>query len=703
MHQFLITTSKGLDSLLSDEIKLRCPDVSTSVKPGQVFFDGELEHAYQLCLWSRLANRVLLKLGESEIKHADDLYQLISSINWGQHFSVNNSFVIDFIGTNNEIRNSQFGALKVKDAIVDQFNDLYEQRPSVAKQKPDIRIQCRLRRNRVSVYLDLSGESLHIRHYRQRAGAAPIKENLASAMLMRSGWTNSMDKPLLDPMCGSATVAIEGALMAARIAPGLAREHWGFNAWKGHDEQLWLSLKDKALDAKTDNLPPIYANDIDPHLIRIAKENAKLAGVEQFIQFTTTDALALKLPEGQVGYLVSNPPYGERLSEVTNLLPVFKKWGEHLKTHFLSWHLSLLTSNRDLFKQLRMVAKKDYKLFNGTLDCVLVNYELDEKNSEIKPDVEISNDFLNRLNKNLQRLKKWKSKQDTNCYRVYDADLPEYNVAVDCYGDKVVVQEYAAPKNIPEHKIQKRMNDVILSVPKALEVDVSDVIVKTRQRQKSKEQYQKLDKKQEFFEVYENGAKFLVNLTDYLDTGLFLDHRVARKMTKDMSAKKDVLNLFAYTGSVSVFAALGGAKSVTTVDMSKTYLDWAKRNFALNGLNSPYAPYQFEQADCLSWLSGHNGKYDLIFVDPPSFSNSKRMDKTWAVQRDYLGLIRHCRRCLNKNGQIVFSNNLRNFKIDIEALNAMDLSVKDITTASIPEDFKRNKKIHNCWILSDAS
>ena len=703
MHQFLITTSKGLDSLLSDEIKLRCPDVSTSVKPGQVFFDGELEHAYQLCLWSRLANRVLLKLGESEIKHADDLYQLISSINWGQHFSVNNSFVIDFIGTNNEIRNSQFGALKVKDAIVDQFNDLYEQRPSVAKQKPDIRIQCRLRRNRVSVYLDLSGESLHIRHYRQRAGAAPIKENLASAMLMRSGWTNSMDKPLLDPMCGSATVAIEGALMAARIAPGLAREHWGFNAWKGHDEQLWLSLKDKTLDAKTDNLPPIYANDIDPHLIRIAKENAKLAGVEQFIQFTTTDALALKLPEGQVGYLVSNPPYGERLSEVTNLLPVFKKWGEHLKTHFLSWHVSLLTSNRDLFKQLRMVAKKDYKLFNGTLDCVLVNYELDEKNSEIKPDVEISNDFLNRLNKNLQRLKKWKSKQDTNCYRVYDADLPEYNVAVDCYGDKVVVQEYAAPKNIPEHKIQKRMNDVILSVPKVLGVDASDVFVKTRQRQKGKEQYQKLDKKQEFFEVYENGAKFLVNLTDYLDTGLFLDHRIARKMTKDMSAKKDVLNLFAYTGSVSVFAALGGAKSVTTVDMSKTYLDWAKRNFALNGLNSPYAPYQFEQADCLSWLSGHNGKYDLIFVDPPSFSNSKRMDKTWDVQRDYLGLIRHCRRCLNKNGQIVFSNNLRNFKIDIEALNAMELSVKDITAASIPEDFKRNKKIHNCWILSDAS
>ncbi len=703
MHQFLITAAKSLDSLLSEEIKQYCPDVDVSVKPGQVFFDGELSHAYQLCLWSRLANRVLIKLDESDIKNADDLYQLASNVHWGQHFSIDESFVVDFIGTNNEIRNTQFGALKVKDAIVDQFNDLYETRPSVAKLKPDIRIQCRLRRNKVAIYLDLSGESLHIRHYRQRAGSAPLKENLASAILMRSGWARNKDKPLYDPMCGSATIAIEAALMARRIAPGLAREHWGFSAWKGHDDELWQTLRNEAGQTQTQGVVPIYANDIDPHMIRIAQENAKLAGVDKHIIFTAQDALNMTLEEQQQGYIVSNPPFGERLGEVSKLLPTFKKWGEHLKTHFLSWHISLLTSNRELFKQLKMVATKDYKLYNGKLECVLVNYVLDDKNSEIKPDVEISNDFLNRLKKNMQRLKKWQKSQDTNCYRVYDADLPEYNVAVDCYADKVVVQEYAAPKDIPEHKIQKRLNDVILSIPIVLGVNSDDIIVKTRRKQKGKEQYQKLDKKQEFLEVYENGAKFWVNLTDYLDTGLFLDHRLARKMTRSMSTNKDVLNLFAYTGSVSVFAAMGGAKSVTTVDMSKTYLDWAKRNFALNNLNGPYAPYLFEQADCLTWLNAHNSQYDLIFVDPPSFSNSKRMQNTWDVQRDYLGLIKECKRCLRPQGEIVFSNNLRHFRIDHQALETLGLSVKDVTAESIPEDFKRNKRIHNCWILTDES
>lgn len=703
MHQFLVTTAKGLDMLLSDEIKQYCPEIDVSIKPGQVFFSGDLSDAYQICLWSRLANRVLIELAEGEIKNADELYQLASGIHWGQHFSVDSSFVIDFIGTNNEIRNSQFGSLKVKDAIVDQFNDLYETRPSVAKQQPDIRIQCRLRRDKVAIYLDLSGESLHIRHYRQRAGAAPLKENLASAMLMRSGWTKNMDKTLFDPMCGSATLTIEAALMAAKIAPGLVREYWGFNAWKGHDSDTWLSLKNEAEQSRTNVLPTIYANDIDPHMIRIAKENAKLAGVEQYIRFSTQDALTLTLEGEGEGYIVSNPPFGERLGDVSKLLPMFKAWGEHLKTHFLDWQLSLLTSNRDLFKQLKMVASKDYKLFNGKLECILVNYSLDEKNSEIKPDVDISNDFLNRLKKNLQRLKKWRKNQNTNCFRLYDADLPEYNVAVDCYADKVVVQEYAAPKDIPEHKIQKRLNDVILSIPIALDVTPDNIVVKTRRKQKGKEQYQKLDKKQEFIEVYENGAKFWVNLTDYLDTGLFLDHRLARQMTKEMSADKDVLNLFAYTGSVSVFAAMGGAKSVTTVDMSKTYLDWAKRNFGLNKLNAPYAPYQFEQADCLVWLDTHSSQYDLIFVDPPSFSNSKRMQETWDVQRDYLTLIKECKRCLRPQGKIVFSNNLRHFKIDYDAIETLGLTVKDITAQSIPEDFKRNKRIHNCWILTDAS
>jgi 23S rRNA (guanine2445-N2)-methyltransferase / 23S rRNA (guanine2069-N7)-methyltransferase len=698
MFEFLVTTAKGLDELLAAEVASICPDLDFKTKPGQLHFHGELQQAYRICLWSRLANRVLLKLAEGPANSAEDLYKIASSVQWSAQFDVSNTFVVDFNGTDQTINNSQFGALKIKDAIVDQFNEFFEQRPSVSKQNPDIRIQARLWRQHLAIYLDLSGQSLHQRHYRNKTGPAPIKEHIACAMLMRSGWYKDMAKPLIDPMCGSGTIVIEAALMAANIAPGLNRQRWGFNSWREHDASLWQKLLDEAQAAKVSSTTKIYANELERSILILAKENAQSAGVFAMLEFSCGDALSLQRPEDSIeGYIISNPPYGERLGELTQLIPVFQRWGVNLKQQFKGWHLSLLTANRDLLRQLKLIAKKEYKLINGTLECQLVNFELDEKNCVVKEAVEPSGDFSNRLAKNIKRLDSWLKTQNTNCYRIYDADLPEYNVAIDRYGDWLVVQEYSPPKDVPEHKASRRLHEVLSSLPQVTGVAANKIVLKTRSQQKGTAQYQKVSTSKETVEVFENGAKFQVNLRDYLDTGLFLDHRDTRLKIQKLAKGKDVLNLFAYTGSVSVHAALGGAASVTTVDMSNTYIEWAKENFNINGLEGAY---EFVQADCLTWLEQHRQQYDLIFIDPPSFSNSKRMNTTWDVQRDHLKLLEDARKCLKPGGQIVFSNNLRSFKLDEPGLSTLGFKSQNITQQSIPKDFQRNPKIHHCWILS---
>jgi 23S rRNA (guanine2445-N2)-methyltransferase / 23S rRNA (guanine2069-N7)-methyltransferase len=697
MFEFLITTSKGLDGLLLDEIAVLCPDLALKSKPGQVLFSGELVDAYKVCLWSRLANRVMVKLAEGQIDTADDVYKVTDQANWPTHFGVNDTFMVDFTGTNQSINNTQFGGLRVKDAVVDQFSTFFEERPSVSKLSPSIRIQARMWRNVLAVYIDLSGQSLHQRHYRLKTGLAPVKEHLASAMLIRSGWVNDMTLPLMDPMCGAGTIAIEAAMMSTNMAPGLKRSRWGFDAWKQHEPETWLTLVQEAEKAQVPAQGLILANDIDKSILSVAKENAGVAGVFDLIQFSAQDACQLSTDNLASGYMVSNPPYGERLSETTQLTPVFQKWGINLKQQFKSWHVSLLTSDRNLLRQLKLSAKKEYKLMNGKLDCLLVNYELDDRNCEIREIKQLSNDFINRLTKNLVKTNKWLKNQNTNCYRIYDADLPEYNVAVDRYADYLVVQEYSAPKDVPEVKAKRRIQDVLQSLPQVTGISADKIILKVRQQQKGKNQYQKVSQRKETLEVFENGAKFQVNLYDYLDTGLFLDHRVTRQLIQQKAKGKDVLNLFAYTGSVSVHAALGKAQSVTTVDMSNTYIDWAKENFKLNNLQGPY---EFIQADCLTWLKRQTGHYDLMFIDPPSFSNSKRMETTWDVQRDHMVLISDALQCLNPGGEILFSNNLRQFKLDENALNELGVKVSNLSKQTLPEDFQRNPKIHNCWSLT---
>ncbi|GAA5187886.1 bifunctional 23S rRNA (guanine(2069)-N(7))-methyltransferase RlmK/23S rRNA (guanine(2445)-N(2))-methyltransferase RlmL [Ferrimonas gelatinilytica] len=699
MKRFYAAVPKGLEYLLVDELKALGAE---SVREGQavVHFEAELSTAYRICLWSRLASRVVLVLAEVSAKTADELYENVKSIFWPAVFSHQQEFMVDFHGGNREIRNSQFGALKVKDAIVDAFVEESGTRPSVSRTTPTIKIDCALRADKLLVGLNFSGAPMHQRGYRLETGKAPLRENLAAAILYRSGWVQHTDAPLIDPFCGSGTVVIEAALMATDTAPLLHREHWGFAFWAGHQDNLWQEALAEARVRSRRGMQQcqtkFFGRDINRRVLALAKENAERAGVDHLIQFEGGDALTMPLPPAQPGYVVSNPPYGERLGQLPMLLHLYAALGRQFKAHFANWKVSLLCSEPMLLSALRLKADKQYKLFNGALEVQLANYQIGEGGSGRV----FGEDFANRLRKNRKQLAKWVKREAIECYRVYDADLPDYNVAVDCYQDWVVVQEYAPPKSISPQKAQQRLIDVLLHLPEVLEIDPEKIVLKTRQQQKGKEQYQRMAEREQQLQVREYGATFLVNLTDYLDTGLFLDHRLARRYIQEHARDKDFLNLFAYTGSASVHAALGGAKTTTTVDMSKTYLRWAEDNFQVNRLRG--RQHRFEQGDCLAWLTQCDQQFDFIFIDPPTFSNSKRMEQTFDVQRDHLWLMTQLKRLLRPGGEILFSNNKRGFKLDDEGVAQLGLTAQNITEQTRSPDFARNKHIHNAWLIRHA-
>ncbi len=713
MKQLFATTARGFEELLKVELT-DLGAMDCQITQGGVHFHADEETQYRVLLWTRLASRILLPIVTCKVYSDLDLYSAVVGQNWLDYFDEKAHFMVDFNGTNREIRHTQFGAMRVKDGIVDYFERVGKPRPNVDKSQPDIRIHAYLNREELVISLDLSGDALHMRGYREDTGKAPLRETLAAAIVLRSGW--QLGTPLVDPMCGSGTLLIEAAQMQANIAPQLHRLHWGFDFWKGHNQQAWDKVKGEAIELaeqafNQNQKANFYGCDLDHRVLQKAKRNAQNAGVAHLIQWQQGDVAALKNPfVEEKGTVICNPPYGERLGTTPALIALYSVFGQRLKQQFSDWNVSIFSGEPALLDCLCLRSHRQFKAKNGPLDCVQKNYHISarttasDENTQNLPEIDrtlsatqVAVDFANRLQKNSKKIEKWARQQGINAYRLYDADLPEYNLAVDRYDDHIVVQEYAAPKNIDENKARQRLLDAVTATLQVTGVETNKLILKVRQKQKGTNQYEKLANKGDYFYVNEYGAKLWVNLTDYLDTGLFLDHRLTRKMLGEMAKGKDVLNLFAYTGSATVHMALGGAKSTTTVDMSNTYLNWAEQNLLLNELEGKQ--HKLIQADCLQWLARCDRQFDLIFVDPPTFSNSKRMEDSWDVQRDHIKLMTQLKRILRPNGTIVFSNNKRGFKMDVEGLETLGLSAVDITAKTLPLDFERNKQIHNCWVV----
>lgn len=722
-HHFFASCPRGIEELLVDELlALQAADVRATV--AGVYFSGDEALLYRSCLWSRLANKILLPLVQGSVPEKEALYALVHDIPWEQHFPAEASFRVDFIGTNKEIKHSNFGALVVKDAIVDRLRSVRGARPSVDRDNPDLVINAHLAKGQAQIALDLSGESLHRRGYRVAQGAAPLKENLAAALLLRANWPQiaKAGGPLLDPMCGSGTFLIEGAFMAADIAPGLLRDQFGFHRWSQFNSELFLSLKNEALEREqaglAADLPEIRGYDIDVRVIHKAEQNIHAAGLDKFVRVSQKALVDFKKPshkELAEGLLICNPPYGERLGEIESLRVTYQQLSEVVKRELTGWQCAIFTGNPDLAKETRLRAKRKYKFFNGPIASELLLFDIvaqsdaqltfptpEETDNEVvvEEDASLSEGaqmVLNRITKNKKRLAPWVAREGVECYRVYDADIPEYAAAIDIYKNCLHIQEYAAPSSIDEQKAETRFQDLQRASASALSVESENIYAKQRKRNKGKQQYEKryagaLDM-QHFFTVREGQAQFYVNLQDYLDTGLFLDHRPLRLRIAAEAQGKSFLNLFCYTASASVHAALGGASDSLSVDMSNTYLEWAQRNFELNNIHR--SRHKLERADCFDWLKKCRQGFDLILLDPPSFSNSKKMAGVLDIQRDHVQLVNRCMDILKPGGVLYFSNNLRKFKLDV--ILTQRYRVEEITHETLGPDFVNNPKIHHCW------
>ena len=701
-YAILVTCPKGLEYLLEEELQ---PWGLTDVKvsPQGVSGRASLETIYMISLWSRVANRVLLHLFTGPAADAQALHATASQFSWQTIFSSQSSVAIHFQGHSETIRNSMFGAQVIKDGLVDYCRDQGLERPTIDRDTADIRLRAYLKRDTIAVYLDLVGYSLHQRGYRLAAGEAPLKETVAAAILLRAKWPalSQQGYGFHDPCCGSGTLVIEAAMIAAQMAPGLLREDQAFAAWSGHDADLWADCRTRAAQQQTTQEVCLWGTDSDPRAIDKAQENADRAGVTAFTRWAAQaldpEWVCATQPQGLV---VCNPPYGERLGEEEELLPLYTQLGTVLQRGFANWQAAVLTTSPRLAKAIGLRSHKHYRFYNGPLACHLYCIELTVNNrlqSEAppKPFSESAQMFANRLRKNYKHLRYWAQRQNIECYRVYDADLPEYAYAVDIYKDHAVLQEYAPPATVDAAKAEQRRQDVLRVVPEVLELPAKQIIVKQRSRQRGTAQYEKLSERRQWMVVTEGRAQLRVNLHDYLDTGLFLDHRLLRLRFAQLQPGTRFLNCFCYTASASVHAALAGAVT-TNVDMSQTYLNWAEENFRLNHL--ALDKHQFVHYDCVEWLQVAQDKFDVIFLDPPSFSNSKRMQDTLDIARDHEILIRACMRLLAPQGVLYFSTNFRRFQLSPSIME--EYTVRDISLETIDTDFKRNAKIHQCFRLT---
>jgi 23S rRNA (guanine2445-N2)-methyltransferase / 23S rRNA (guanine2069-N7)-methyltransferase len=708
------STPLNIEDILADELESFGAKNIRLVKAG-VHFTGTLETAYRVCLWSRTANRVLLPIKEFSAESRDQLYRCIKLIKWENIISPDDTFAITAKVSKSEINNETFAALVTKDALVDYFRDLTGKRPDVEKNQPKVQLNLHIHNDQATISLDLSGESLHRRGYRLDGSSASLKENTAAAILYRSGWKDIARSggAFIDPMCGGATLPIEAALMAGDIAPGLYRSYFGFFGWVKHKADLWEELWDEAetrREVGINSIPPIAGYDQDGRVIARAFENIKRAGLSGHVHVEKREFSDLRKNDSWTvpGLITVNPPYGERLGEIENLRSLYRSMGDIVKERFPLWKMTMITSSPELSKSTGLRADKVNTIYNGPIKCVLARFSIGPgsdkaKSTEIKEMAPLEERFdqstmafVNRISKRLKHLQKWAKRSNVTCYRIYDADLPDYNVAIDFYENTwVMVQEYAPPKEIDSETADKRVRNIIRVLPEVLNIDRSHVFLKTRRRQKGKAQYARVAQEGKREIITEGSCRFWVNFTDYLDTGIFLDHRIVRSMLAGLSRNQKFLNLFCYTGTATVHAAAGGAKSTVSVDASKTYIDWARDNMALNGFGE--RKHKYVQEDCFTFLKNNHERFDLIFLDPPTFSNTKSTRSTFDIQRDHVSLIRLAVSKLEKNGTLLFSNNFRKFKLDTEALDNLD--IKEISSSTISEDFKRNSRIHKSWII----
>lgn len=718
---FFVSCAKSLEYPLVDELlALGCERATAAVAGVNV--QGSLADAQRAVLWSRLASRVLWPIAAFDCADADALYAGAREVDWTEHLAPGMTLAVDAHVSGSAITHARYAAQRLKDAVVDVLRERTGARPDVDVQSPDVRLNLLVRKGRALLSVDLGGGPLHRRGWRGAQHEAPLKENLAALMLVRGQWASRYagGGAVIDPMCGSGTLLIEAAMMAADVAPGLARLAGGDGKqeqlptrWPGLDAAGWQAMlaeaRERALVGRAALRPAFLGRDSDPRAIEAARSNARAAGMDDAIRFDVADIAQLGpddvagLGEG-AGLVVSNPPYDARLAADPRL---YRSLGEALQRAVPGWAACLLCGSEELAFATGLRARKRYTVFNGALECVLLLAEPvaapAREPAQPRPLSDGAQMVANRLRKTLRASRRWREAEGVSCFRAYDADLPEYAAAVDVYAEAdaserrwLHVQEYAAPAQIPEQDVRRRLNELLAAAREVFELPHERIALKTRSRGKGGSKYGRFDQRGEQLVVREGAVRLQVNLFDYLDTGLFLDHRPMRLRIAAEAPGTRFLNLFCYTGAATVHAAAAGAVRTTSVDLSATYLQWLAGNLRENGLGGP--AHQLVQADAMQWLAADRGTYDLVFCDPPTFSNSARADD-FDIQREHVRLLQLAVARLSPHGVLYFSNNFRRFRLDADAVAGF-ADCREISADTIPPDFSRNARIHRAWRLT---
>lgn len=743
-REFFASCLAGLEPFLADELHGLGVRRTRALSGGVSFF-ATGETALRACLWSRLASRITLVVDRVPADDADALYEGVCAIGWERYIRRSATLAVHARGSNDQLRNTTFTALKVKDAVVDSLRASWGARPDVDPEDPDVRIDVSVRARKATISLDLVGESLYRRTYLEDEAKGPLSHAVAlsSALLALCGWDASCSKggTLLDPQCADGVLVCEAALAAADAAPGLARAAWGFEGLSLFEDETWddlLAEADERLDAGLEALGASASKRIvgavgSQRRLAAARKRLARAGAASAVELVLADEegsvasdAAAALSRRHPLTIASALPFPEDFATAANAKAAYSAFARCVGAAPDDAVVAVSGGDATIDAAFQGEPARVVQLGHGRIaqEARLFKGQVAQSHTIVIPDSvggaghvvavmdEHADQFAARLRKNLRERRKWAARNAISCYRIYDADLPDFSVAIDVYegehegvqGRFLHIAEYAPPASVDEARARRRFGDVLTIAPVVCETLPAYTFSKVRRRDKGGRQYRQDERLPFVVKTRENGLSFEVDLNGYLDTGLFLDHRSTRALVGSLAHDARFLNLFAYTGTATVHATAGGARSTCTVDLSQTYLDWARRNMSANGFDG--GAHAFVKADVMTWITEarRSGKrFDLIFVDPPTFSNSKSMGKrTWDVQRDHVELLIGVSRLLSERGVAVFSCNLRSFKPDSAQLERYGVVLEDITAKTIPHDFERNPKIHHCYLVRRA-
>ncbi len=726
----------GLESVVVHELEAMgfSPRVLST---GRVHFKGDAAAVARANLRLRAADRVLVRVGSFEARDFDALFERTRALPWERWIAPDAEFPVSGRSVRSGLSSVPACQRCVKKAIVERLREAHGV-STLPETGGRVAVEVALLEDVASITIDASGDGLHKRGYRIAPGEAALKETLAAGLVLLSAWRPS--RPLVDPFCGSGTIAIEAALIGLNIAPGLLRS---FDAedWEAIPASVWAAEREAARAAATGELGyAIHAADIDPRALDAARRAAKTAGVDRVIHFQQRafEQLSSKV---EYGSIITNPPYGVRLGDPEEAERLHRSLPLVLR-RLPTWSFHILTARQDLERLVGQTATRRRKLFNSQIECTYFMFwgprpprDLPAKAAGEEPvdavdaaepgrapagvavdapvpmpafgglrprDERELADFRSCLEKNVRHLRRYPSRGIT-CYRVYERDQVDVPLIIDLYEGRAHVAEYER-----EHSRSVAQQADWYDAVRRIVAEVtgaSRVVIKEKHRQRGLTQHEKIGEAGESFLVQEDGLRFEVNLDDYIDTGLFLDHRLTRAMVRDKADGARFLNLFCYTGAFTAYAAAGrdgrGAASTTSVDLSNTYLEWAMRNLRHNGFLP--GPHRLIRSDVLEFLREHpkGEHYDLAVVDPPTFSNSKSTEEDWEVAVGHAEVLRLLRGLLSPGASVWFSTNYRRFHLDEAALAAAGYEWTEVSHRTVPPEY-RNRRIHRCWLLRPA-